>query len=315
MPKPQREKEFPIFSPSGSSSGVGKKAVIRSTACSANKDQHEGTSNVASNPSGMATTDQILAEIKSVASRVNNMDESVETRLDTIDRALGDIKKSVASVELSLSNLSNRTTDLERRVDEAESRISVTEDSYSNHDTRLSAMQKTVDMLRLKVDDLENRGRRKNLKIINLPERAEGSTPLAAFLQNLIPCLVGLPADFPPLEIERAHRTLAPSPLANKPPRSVLVRFLRYSQREEVLKAALKKRDISYNGSSLRFYSDLSAEVLRKRREFDAVGKLMARRNMYRGFAYPARLRCLYNGQIRLFDNPETATAFMENLD
>lgn len=170
-------------------------------------------------------------------------------------------------------------------------------------------MQKIVDMLQLKVDDLENRGRRKNLKIVNLPEKAEGSTSLADFLQTLIPTLVGLPADFPPLEIEHAHRALVPSP-----PRSILVRFLRYSQKEAVLRAALKKRDILYNESKLRFYSDLSAEVLRKRREFDSVGKLMARRNMYRGFAYPARLRCLHNGQIRLFDTPESAAAFLETL-
>ncbi|KAL1246967.1 hypothetical protein QQF64_034288 [Cirrhinus molitorella] len=258
--------------------------------------------------------DQILTEIKTVASRVNSMDESVESRLDMIDSALGDIKTSVASVELSLSNLSNRATDLERRMDEAETRISTTEDCCDNHEAQISTMQKIVGMLQLKVDDLENRGRRKNLKIVNLPEKAEGATSLADFLQTSIPTLVGLPADFPPLEIERAHRALVSSPDANKPPRSVLVRFLRYSQKEAVLKAALKKRDILYNESKIRFYSDLSAEVLRKRREFDSVGKLMARRNMYRGFAYPARLRCLHNGQIRLFDTPESATAFLETL-
>lgn len=262
----------------------------------------------------MVTMDQILTEIKSVASRVNNMDESVEARLDTIDSNLDDIKTSIASVELSLSNLSNQTTDLERRMDEAETRISTTEDCCNNHKAQISAMQKIVDMLQLKVDDLENHGRRKNLKIVNLPEKAEGSTSLADFLQTSIPTLVGLPADFPPLEIEHAHRALVPSPDVNKPPRSILVRFLRYSQKEAVLRAALKKRDILYNKSKLRFYSDLSAEVLRKHREFDSMGKLMARRNMYRGFTYPARLRCLHNGQIRLFDTPESAAAFLETL-
>lgn len=312
MPKSKRDKDFPIFSASGPSTGKNNQANKSTTGPTA-EDQHGGTST--SELTGMASADQILAEIKSVASRVNNMDDSVEARLDMIDSVLGDIKTSVASVEISLSNLSNRASDLEKRMDEAETRISATEDSYSNQDTQLSAMQKTVDLLRLKVDDLENRGRRKNLKIVNLPEKAEGSTPLADFLQSSLPTLIGLPADFPALEIERAHRTLAPTPVGNKPPRSILVRFLRYSQKEAVLKAALKKRDILYDGFRLRFYSDLSAEVLRKRREFDAVGKQMARRNMYRGFAYPARLRCLYNSQIRLFDSPESAAAFLETID
>ncbi|XP_042602451.1 neoverrucotoxin subunit beta-like [Cyprinus carpio] len=115
--------------------------------------------------------------------------------------------------------------------------------------------------------------------------------------------------------IHTVQTTFTQPPVVNKPPRSVLVRFLRYSQKEVVLKAALKKRDILYNGSRLRFYSDLSAEVLRKHHEFDCVGKSMARRNMYRGFAHQARLRCLHNRQIRLFDSPGSAAAFLETLN
>ena len=205
--------------------------------------------------------------------------------------------------------------DLEKRMEEAEGRVSAAEDSHGAHGTHIAAMDKTLEQLRLKTDDLENRGRRKNLKIINPPEKAEGSTPLADFLQTTLPTLVGLPADFPPLEIERAHRALAPAPAPDKPRRSVLVRFLRYSQREAVLRAALKKRDIHHGGSRLRFYPDLSVEILRRRREFDIVGRALARHNKYRGFAYPARLRCLHEGQIRLFDTPESAAAFLETLE
>ncbi|KAE8287225.1 hypothetical protein D5F01_LYC15194 [Larimichthys crocea] len=261
-----------------------------------------------------ATMEQILAEIKSVASRVNDMDESVGARLDTIDGALHEIKVSVASVESSLSALSPRVTDLEKRVEEVEERLSATEDSHSAHDTCIAAVEKTVKQLLLKIDDLENRGRRKNLKIINLPEKTEGNIPLADFLQTTLPTLIGLPADYPPLEIERAHRALAPAPAPDKPPRSVLVWFLRYSQREAVLRAALKKRDIHHGGSLLRFYPDLSAEVLRRRREFDTVGKALAGLNKYRGFAYPARLRCLHEGRIHLFSTPESAAAFLDTL-
>lgn len=39
-----------------------------------------------------ATMEQILTEIKSVASQVNDMDESVRARLDTIDGALSEIR-------------------------------------------------------------------------------------------------------------------------------------------------------------------------------------------------------------------------------
>uniref|UniRef100_A0A087XKV9 L1 transposable element RRM domain-containing protein n=1 Tax=Poecilia formosa TaxID=48698 RepID=A0A087XKV9_POEFO len=218
---------------------------------------------------------------------------------------MSEIKISITSVEDSLSSLSNRASQLEKRAEEAEERISATED----HSSRLAAMEKAVERLLLKVDDLENRSRRKNLKIINLPEGTEATTPLVDFLQSTLPALVGLPSDFPSLEIERAHRALSPVP-PGQTPRSVLVRFLRFSQREFVLRAALKKRDIRHDGSQLRFYPDLSSEVLRKRR-----GRAQARLNKYRGFAYPARLRCLHEGQIHLFDTPESAALFLDSIN
>ena len=81
--------------------------------------------------------EQILAEIKSVASRVNDMDESVGTRLDIIDGALSEIKVSVTSVESSLSALSNRVMDLEKHMDVVEERVSTTEDNHGAHGTCL----------------------------------------------------------------------------------------------------------------------------------------------------------------------------------
>ncbi|KAL7864480.1 hypothetical protein AOLI_G00159000 [Acnodon oligacanthus] len=52
--------------------------------------------------------------------------------------------------------------------------------------------------------------------------------------------------DFAPdsrFEIERAHRSTTPFPSEHGPPRRVLVRFLRYPDKEAVLQAAMKKRD------------------------------------------------------------------------
>lgn len=310
MPKTHRDRDFPIFS--APSSATKRKTAQRAASCAASEANCADASS--SDLTSPATMEQILAEIKSVASRVYDMDESVSTRLDVIDGSLSEIKTSVASVEGSLSALSYRVTDLEKRVEEAEERISATEDSLNARDTGIAAMSKTVEQMQLKIDDLENRGRRKNLKIINLPEKTEGSTPLADFLQTTLPTLVGLPSDYPTLEIERAHRALAPAPAPDKPPRSVLVRFLRFSQRDAVLRAAMKKRDIYHDGSQLRIYPDLSVEVLRRRRQFDTVGKALARMNKYRGFAYPARLRCLHEGRIHLFDTPESAAAFLDTL-
>lgn len=296
MSESQSEKDFPIFSQTRSQTAENRKPLTNTGKGKAAKHDDEEA-----NASNM---ELILAEIKMVGSR-----------LDGIDGCLNGIASSISSVEGSLANLTGRVVETENRLDEAEHRISATEDASNSHGTQLAAMKKMVDHLQLKVDDLENRGRRKNLKIVGLPEKAEGSTPLVKFLQSMLPTWLGLPEGNPPLDIERAHRSLAPVPAPNGPPRSILVRFLRYPEKEAVLQAALKKRDVTHDGTRLRFYTDLSADVLRRRREFDTVGKALARRNMYRGFAYPARLRCLHNGKLRLFDDPDSASAFVGTLE
>lgn len=126
------------------------------------------------------TLEQILAEIKSVASRVDHIDSSVSAFLDLNDGALKE--KKVASVEGCLSALSNLEIELVKRMDEAEERVSTAEDSHGAYGTSIAAMERSMEQLKLKFEDLENCGRRKNLRIINFPEKAEGNPSLAGCL-------------------------------------------------------------------------------------------------------------------------------------
>ncbi|KAF7642138.1 hypothetical protein LDENG_00263900 [Lucifuga dentata] len=57
---------------------------------------------------------------------------------------------------------------------------------------------------------MENRSRRKNLRIFGLREGAEGIRPLIHFIQDMLPKWLELRADQSPI-LERVHRTLAPT--------------------------------------------------------------------------------------------------------
>ncbi|RXN11629.1 LINE-1 type transposase domain-containing 1 [Labeo rohita] len=207
-----------------------------------------------------------------------------DSRLDGITNRLDGIAGSVSSLQSSFVTLSEKIEGIETRLTEAEGRISSAEDSAAESGSQLTKLRAEVEQLQSKVDDLENRGRRKNLRIVGLPEGTEGTDSLASFLRSAIPKWLDLPEDSFTLDIERAHR------------------------------AALKKT-ITHEGKELRFYSDLSTSVVQKRREFSSVIKTMASLGLYRGFAYPARLRCLHMGKIRLFDDPNSAKAFLDSLD
>ncbi|KAI4895176.1 hypothetical protein NFI96_005326 [Prochilodus magdalenae] len=147
---------------------------------------------------------------------------------------------------MALTDLSEKVASNESRLTEAENRISAGENSSVAHSNQLNLHDKRLAQLQAKIDDLENRGRRKNIKIVGLPERAEGSVPLAKFVSEMLPKWLDLPPEFSP-EIERAHRSLAMSPPERGPPRRVLIRFIRYPDKETVLWAALQKRQYSAN--------------------------------------------------------------------
>ncbi|KAI4815923.1 hypothetical protein KUCAC02_006046 [Chaenocephalus aceratus] len=115
------------------------------------------------------------------------------------------------------------------------------------------------------------------------------------------------------LELERVHRSLRPYPEPGKPPRPIMIRFLRVRDKEMILQSA-KKMSIHEGNAKLTIRQDLSAEVRRKRKEFDLVIKLFLEKGMFRGFAYPHRLRILHKEKIVFFEDPKEADTFVKQL-
>ncbi|CAK6982577.1 unnamed protein product, partial [Scomber scombrus] len=76
------------------------------------------------------------------------------------------------------------------------------------------------------------------------------------------------------LGIERAHRALAPKPPSSAPPRSMVVRFLRFSVKEKLLHAAWKKERRIQN-KQVYFDFDYATEVQTKRREYIPINKVV----------------------------------------
>ncbi|CAI5668460.1 unnamed protein product [Oreochromis niloticus] len=126
--------------------------------------------------------------------------------------------------------------------------------------------------LQEKVSDMEGRARRKNIRIYGVPENSEGSS-VTTFVENLIKNQLG--EDFGPdcaLGIE--HRTLGPKPPPNAPPRSIIVRFLRFSVKEEILRTAWNK-GVHIQNKWVYFDHDYSLEVQKRRREYIPVKKAL----------------------------------------
>lgn len=68
-------------------------------------------------------------------------------------------------------------------------------------------------------------------------KKLEGGSPVE-FVSRLLQTVVGNDIFPEPPELDRAHRTLTPKPAAGQRPRAILARFLRYQDKERVLRRA-----------------------------------------------------------------------------
>lgn len=274
MPKPPVAKECDIFS-------NARKTSSRSAKTSPVESVEASMANV--------SVADVLTELKSLRSEFSS-------KLDGINNQLGELTNSVSAMENNLGEIKRDVTANEQRIEEAEARIAATEDALDKAESALVKATKRLTYLEEKTEDLENRGRRKNIRLFGLKEGAEGKRPLLDFITDMLPQWLGCEPDRVFI-LERAHRTLA-SAVPNQN-RAVLLRFLNYQDKEFVLRST-RQRDIAHDGSKLAFVQEFSAETIRRRREFNAVKKLFVDMGTFRGFhLQPCRLRVFHNGKIQ----------------
>uniref|UniRef100_H2ZUE5 L1 transposable element RRM domain-containing protein n=1 Tax=Latimeria chalumnae TaxID=7897 RepID=H2ZUE5_LATCH len=153
---------------------------------------------------------------------------------------------------------------------------------------RVSDLQKKISLLQVCLDDQENRARRNNLHIIGFPEGAKQGKP-AQFLQNILPTLLNIKVESP-IEIERAHCSLASRPPEGKWLRPLIVKFLRFPVKEKLLSAARSLGKLEWQGHLIQIYLVLSKDLQDKQRLFQLVKKTLRDLNVRYGLYYPATL-------------------------
>lgn len=161
-------------------------------------------------------------ESTAILSAIQTMNNSMTDRFNSLEATL-------SQLQTALSDTTSRISDLESVKAEHESRISALEVSCQE----ILAANKA---LRAKVDDLEGRSRRQNIKIVGLPENVESGRP-TEFVEKFLPNLLGA-ENFPEgIKVDRAHRT-GPLPSKGGRPRILIARIHHYPVKEMILRLA-----------------------------------------------------------------------------
>ncbi|KAF1392169.1 hypothetical protein PFLUV_G00049770 [Perca fluviatilis] len=165
-----------------------------------------------------------------------------------------------------------------------------------------------------RIQALENHSKRNNVRLIGLKETFGTNGTLLGCFHKILTEGLGLRADAE-LEIERAHRLLAPMPDPEQPPRPVLIRFLRQPARDKVIAAAKEKRGFVWEGCQLSVFPDMTKELAEKRKTFTSVKRNLQEREVRYALAYPATLRFKWRGKNVSFTTATEAEKYINYND
>ena len=95
-----------------------------------------------------------------------------------------------------------------------------------------------------------------------------------------------------------------------KHPRHILIKLTKIKHKEQILKAATDKQQITHQGIPIRITADLSTETLQARREWQDILKVIKGNKPQPRLLYPARISFKYEGEIKRFTDKQKLREF-----
>lgn len=222
-------------------------------------------------------------------------------------------KLALSRVEQSVSDIKDQLVEHEERMGRFEERLSTAEDTELRHQRALRYLLHRDIELSAKCEDLQNRLRRNNIRIFQIPEDSEGRD-MAGFVKALLQKELKLPPDLD-IKIERAHRSLAAKPKdSTVPPRSIIVRFLDAAVKDTIIKQAWSQGPVLFQGKRIYFDQDYSPELQQKRMKVHEVIKQLKKKNIQARCLYPAQIKIKLNSGEKTFASLTSAAALLKEL-
>lgn len=147
---------------------------------------------------------------------------------DSLEKTLDPIQKHLAENGNILRSLKEQADIHAKKFDTVLNQMDNIRSSLSKKEKETSTCAAEVTKLQKNLDDLEDRSRKNNVRLVGLPAGVEGNDP-RDYLQKMLPTW-NLQLDSEPLEIERAHRIYSNT----SKPQTMISRLLRYTDRQAI---------------------------------------------------------------------------------
>ena len=235
--------------------------------------------------------------------------------LQDIMRAIKDVKhvleNKIDSTAIEVTLIRTNLHKITDRVKATEDSVSTLTTTVDNLGKNMKHLQKRVDLMASQLDDSEGRSRRNNIRIIGVPEKAEGPSA-DLFVEDLITQGLqprGLSKFF---GVERAHRVPGKRPPPGAPPRTIIARIFHFRDRDTILQEARVAPPVTYQNSKIGLFPDFTLQVQRQRRTFTELKKALRGQNIRYAMLFPAKLRVADGTKTYFFLTPEEGWRWLE---
>lgn len=246
-----------------------------------------------------SSSSEAPASNEAILAAIGELKKSMEGRLDTIDACLSTLQKEHRVAE--------------KRLDEIDEVLSAAVGRIATLEATCGGLQEANSTLRAKLNDLEGRSRRLNIRIVGVKEGEEGGRP-TEFVSKLVPELLGQANFTKPVKIDRAHRSLRPKPQANERPRVLIAKVHNDRDVRSILQLSRQQAPLSYHGERVYIFPDYTAEVSSQRQAFNTVKKRLTDAGARCSLRFPAKLQVVHNNATKVFDSPADAERFASSL-
>ena len=90
-----------------------------------------------------------------------------------------------------------------------------------------------------------------------------------------------------------------------KHPKHILIKLTKVKHKEQILKAAREKQQITHKEIPIRLTADFSIETLKARREWQDILTVMNEKNLQPRLLHPASISFRYEEEIKSFTNKQ----------
>ncbi|KAM4034741.1 LOW QUALITY PROTEIN: uncharacterized protein ACNLHF_021427 [Anomaloglossus baeobatrachus] len=214
-------------------------------------------------------------------------------------------RSEIAAVRQDVVSISKRINQVENDHNEARTTI-------LHLQSQTSSQAEVIRELPRHIEDLDNRGRRHNIRVRGVLE-AQAKEDVTTILQTIFNSLLQRPPDNP-IPIDRAHRALRPKNLKGNP-KDIICHIIDFQLKEEIMLKARPPKQVIYRGIKIQLFHDLSWIMLQQRKALRPLLSSLKANNIF--YRWGFRLASLHGEERRrpAFGPPQIWSNFVGRID